>query len=587
MTSKVSTYDFQNWLKNRLDKGFLISISIISIISNITTTKQEKILLLFIYKFFMALNSRFNLLKQIFFNEEKEKMETKNKIEVVKIADSLNIPKTFKSEFHFLKFPFFDLSPRASKKDKIEIKEKETTEEGEIEVLWKVVRGLERDFPSILARKIHKEVIEKILNNIKKPIPRLIKLGSLRKICREMNIAESGSNFEKIKKALKDIKAAEIEAKGTFRQKEKNGIKKFFEGNFNLYDMVFFTGETLPSGKGADAVYILLNDMYVQNFNYNFVVPLDYPYFKYLKGDIASRMYEVLSVWFYPALENGRKYIQKEYSEICNYFPLTRQNTKKKAKGQLRKAHQQHISNKFLGTEPEWIDIGEENDWLIRYWIGAKAKEWHKQNKRIGYSGQEIKQLKRQEEGKERKKGNKQQPLINKLSELGITKQVAENLVENKDPEIIKGWTKAVYETNAKDKAAFVVKAIEENWQLPEIFKKKKQTEQKQLHSKALEKEQKKLAEQQTAYSEYIKSKIEKYKTSISQDQYQKEIEEIKKHLFEKYPWIKTQHWEGPIIQSTAEANYKDWLIEQNKIKILSFEEWKKEREKGPAIAVK
>jgi len=114
-----------------------------------------------------------------------------------------------------------------------------------------------------------------------------------------------------------------------------------------------------------------------------------------------------------------------------------------------------------------------------------------------------------------------------------------------------------------------------------------KQTEEKQLYSKVQEKEQKKLAQEQTAYREYIKNEIENYKISISNDQYQKEIEEIKKHLFEKYPWIKTQHWEGPIIQSTAEANYKDWLIEQNKIKIFSFEEWKKEREKGPAIAVK
>ena len=106
----------------------------------------------------------------------------------------------------------------------------------------------------------------------------MIKLGSFRQVCEKMNIAESGENVKEIKKALRDIKAATIDVKGTFRQKEKNGVKKFFEGIFSLYDMVFFTGEKLPDGTDADAIYIILNDMYVQNFNNNFVVPLDYPY---------------------------------------------------------------------------------------------------------------------------------------------------------------------------------------------------------------------------------------------------------------------------------------------------------------------
>lgn len=535
-------------------------------------------LLLFLYKFFMGFPSRFQFLKQIFLNENKEEMKDKNKIEVIKKSTSLDIPKTFKSEFHFLKFPFFDLSPRASKKDKIEIKEKEITEEGEIEVLWKVVRGLERDFPSILARRIHKEVIEKILNNTKKPIPRLIKLGSLRNICREMNITGSGRNFEKIKKALKDIKSAEIEAKGTFRQREKNGVKKFFEGSFNLYDMVFFTGETLPNGKEANAVYVMLNDMYVQNFNYNFVVPLDYHYFKSLKGDIASRMYEILSVWFYPALENGRKYIQKEYSEICNYFPLTRQNTKKRAKGQLRKAHQQHIKNGVLATDPEWMDIGEENDWLIRYWIGPKAKEWHKQNKRIGNEKEEIKRIenpRRIREGE--KKGTEEvikketTELINQLIELGVTRKVAENLVENNTCEVVEGWAKAVFKTKAKDKAAFVVKAIEEKWELPEVFKKKREDEETK---KELLKKQNELSKFCLQYEEYKQEQINSCLRKITLEKKRQELKEIKERLFKTCPVSRT--WDKEMLQGTIEASFKENV--EKKANILFFEEWLKEQ---------
>ena len=260
-----------------------------------------------------------------------------------------DISKTLRSEFHFLRFPFFDLSPRSSKKDRIEIKEIKETEEGNINIWWKVIRGLDNNLPSSFARKIHKEVVEKAINDLKRPISRLIKLGSLWQICKKANITPAGRNYKEIRRVLKDIKTATIDVKGTFRQKEKSGTKKFFEGTFNLYDMVFFTGETLPDGTEADVVYVLLSDMYVQNFNNNFVVPLDYQYLQSLEGDIASRMYEVLSVWFYPALENRKKYIQKQYSEICNYFPLTRQDAKWKARGQLKSAHQQHIVDWFFG----------------------------------------------------------------------------------------------------------------------------------------------------------------------------------------------------------------------------------------------
>ena len=122
---------------------------------------------------------------------------------------------------------------------------------------------------------------------------------------------------------------------------------------------------------------------------------------------------------------------------------------------------------------------------------------------------------------------------------------------------------------------------------IPQAIESFKQKEQKQLQQKAQAQEQRKIEELQFAYYEYKKSEMENYKNSISKDQYQKELEDVKQDYIEKYPWIKTKHWESSTLQGTAEANYKDWLIEKNKIQILTFEDWKKEREKDSAIAVK
>lgn len=535
----------------------------------------------------MILNTRFNLLKEIFWGNEKkdggkvnemadEDKKKEKKLKKIYREQDLSITETLRSEFHLLKFPFFDLSPRASKKDRIEIREIEETEEGKIEILWKVSRNIDANFPASFARKIHKEIVEKILNGAKRPVPRLIKLGSVRQICRDLNIAISGKSLKEIKKALQDIKGATIEAKGTFRQKEKNGTKKFFEGSFNLYDMVFFTGETLPDGTEADAVYVLLNDMYIQNFNNNFVVPLDYQYFQSLKGDIASRMYEVLNIWFYPALENGRAYIQKEYSELCAYFPLTRQDTKKKAKGQLKKAHQQHIDSGFLASEPEWMDTPQKkDDWMIRYWIGKRAKGWNQQNKR-SVALEEIKQIEVKLKNKIEKANESKEKdevelnlLITQLMDLGVTRKVAEDLASSKNSQVIDEWTKAIYEVKAKDRAAFVVKAIEENWELPEVFRKKKEEEEKQ---EALLKKQEKQAELSKKYEEYKRGKMDSYLTKITPDQKQEELERIKQELYKRYPFSRTWGEDTQVLKSTLESTFLEEV--KKEVHLLSFQEW-------------
>ena len=354
-----------------------------------------------------------------------------------------------------------------------------------------------------------------------------------------------------------------------------------------MYDMIFFTGETLPDGTEADAVYVMLNDMYVQNFNNNFVVPLDFQYLQSLEGDITSRMYEVFSVWFYPALENGKRYIQKKYSEICNYFPLTRQDSKWKAKGQLKSAHQQHIATGFLASEPEWIDTYEKSDWLLRYYIGPKAKDWYQQNKKLGTVDEGIKQIEESEQkisenpGKKKVEDTKvikmeqltlqfeENPLVTQLVNLGVSRKVAESLVNRIDAEIIENQIEALpLRNNIDNKPAFLVKSILEDYPLPDAFKKK-------LSAKEYEKETK-LKE---IYHQYILDQVDIRLQKCDKAEIEREIEEFKPKFMEVWN-LDDIAMQGSIWKAQLDHDYR-FHRKAKTLNLPSFEEWKANNHKA------
>ena len=69
-----------------------------------------------------------------------------------------------RSEFNFLKYPFFDLS-KTGERDSIEIRKEMKGEEGKAELLWKVTRNIDSSFPSAFDKKVHRAV-EQIINQL-------------------------------------------------------------------------------------------------------------------------------------------------------------------------------------------------------------------------------------------------------------------------------------------------------------------------------------------------------------------------------------------------------------------------------------
>ena len=95
------------------------------------------------------------------------------------------------------KFPLH----RLAKAGVVEIVIREQNAKGDF-LRWKVSHNSEYGQPGPLAYKLDTLVVNRRIEEAGRPLPRIIRLGSLKDICRELGLAESGANTNKVKRAL-------------------------------------------------------------------------------------------------------------------------------------------------------------------------------------------------------------------------------------------------------------------------------------------------------------------------------------------------------------------------------------------------
>jgi len=261
---------------------------------------------------------------------------------------------------------------RLSKKGSINIAIKVAKANGELKTQWKVSYNSEYGQPSPLAYKLDTLIINRRIEEEGKPLPRLIRLGSLTEIAQQTGSGEKNTNA--VKKALLQNAFAAIRAKFTY--KTKGGEEAFAEIADTRYGVIF-TGEKLPSGEKADAVYIVLHDIYREILNNAVERPLDYEYMQELTPG-AQRFYELLSYQMYAALKN-RTSARMLYSEFCMYAPQTRYNDWEHIKKQMYKLHRPHLASHYVEKIQFEKIVGEggQPDWLMIYVPGNRAKGQH------------------------------------------------------------------------------------------------------------------------------------------------------------------------------------------------------------------
>jgi len=158
------------------------------------------------------------------------------------------------------------------------------------------------------------------------------------------------------------------------RYKATDGTEKTLEAGFSRYSVVF-TGERLPNGSKADAVYLILNEPYWEVLNNAPTRPLDYDYLKQL-SPTAQRFYEIVSYKIFAAIKFKHPRAKLPYSEYCTFSAQQRYYDYDHVKKQMYKVHKPHLASGYLAKvsiKPS-IDTDGKPDWMMSYIPGPKAR---------------------------------------------------------------------------------------------------------------------------------------------------------------------------------------------------------------------
>jgi len=277
---------------------------------------------------------------------------------------------TMRVETALSRFPIHNLT----KNDSIAIRINQRAQGTETEISWSVSPSRDYGEPRQLAYRLDTLVINRRIDEAPRPLPRLLRLGSLREIGRELGTAMSGQQSDAIKQALYQNAFAGITAKISY--KSADGRIRRFEKGFTRYS-VYFAGEELPNEVGtADAVYIYLNEDYWQVLNSAVFRPLDYEYQKGLPAGAHQRFYELVSFAMFGALSRRREEAKVVYSDYCLRAPQTRYLTRAQVQKQMFKIHRPHTAAGYIEKlrYRQITDQEGQPDWEIYYTPGPRAR---------------------------------------------------------------------------------------------------------------------------------------------------------------------------------------------------------------------
>ena len=256
-----------------------------------------------------------------------------------------------------------------SKKGKVNIQILKTTPDGKVELKWIVSYSDRYGQARQLAYKLDTIVINHHIDEQGRPLPKMICLGSLRDVADQLDL---GGDTNKVRRALRQNASAFITAK--FEYRGNDGSKKTLEADFTRYSVVF-TGEQLPDGRRADAVYIILNEPYREVLNNAPVRPLDRAYMKTLPP-ASQRFYEIISYKIFSAIKNDYPHAKIAYSEYCTYSAQLRHFIRQPVQDQMAKIIRNHKESGYITAVKYQATIDAQNqpDWILYLAPGPRAR---------------------------------------------------------------------------------------------------------------------------------------------------------------------------------------------------------------------
>ena len=387
---------------------------------------------------------------------------------------------------------------------------------------WEVDYSKKHGQPGPLAYKIDTLIINRRIEEARRPLTRLLRLGSLSDICKELGLADSGKNRADIKKSLFQNAFAGITAKTNYRQGD--GTERTLEAGFTRYSVIL-TGEELPDGRKADSVHVILNDVFMQVINGAMTRPLDYDYLRSLPP-APQRFYELLSYQMYATLKYDRPRAKLLYSELCAHAPQARHVVWNNVRSQMHKVHRPHRESGYIAdvTFNETVDRDGRPDWFIHYLPGPKARlEFQAFNKRGGPSVLEIEPL--------------DSPLVETVEYSEVEQSLIRHGVSGAAAKALAGrhreekiafqvecleWLIEKHPEKISEPAAYLVSAIEKDFAAPKRFVSKAERQRRAEAKQAKDREaanNRRIKEEQATREREERLAINAYRHALTSEQ--------------------------------------------------------------------
>jgi hypothetical protein len=377
---------------------------------------------------------------------------------------------------------------RLSKKGRIEIEISESDEAGELTTRWEVSYNTKYGQPGALAYKVDTLIVNRRIDEAPRPVPEVLRLGSLKEIGDELGLADSGKNRNDVKRALHQNAGAYINARRTYRGAD--GVERTAEIADTRYGVVF-TGQKFPNGARADAVHLILHRAYREIINSAPARPLDYDYLRELTPG-AQRFYELLSYQVFAALKHERPRARLLYSYYCERAPQTRYFDYEHVKKQMYKLHAPHRQSGYVAEVElrETRDAEGRPDWEMLYTPGPKARAEFRSFKRAGGRKGQLSLPAAAEPPPLLQPSTAHEDLVAQLVAYKVSEKKARELVSKK-PEAVRLHLRAIpylpEGQGAKNFAGRLIKAIESDYELPQAFVDALESERREKEARANE----------------------------------------------------------------------------------------------------
>lgn len=485
------------------------------------------------------------------------------------LAEDLAPLTVIRTETVLSRLPIHNLA----KKGKVDIQITRRNTKGEVDLRWEVSHSDRYGQARQLAYKIDTLVVNRRIDEESRPIPKMIRLGTLSQICRELGVPSSGKNTNDLRRALHQNAGAYITAKLSYRGTD--GSERRLEAGFTRYG-VAFTGDQLPDGRSADAVYIILNDPYREVLNSAPVRPLNYDYLRELRP-AAQRFYEIIGYRIFAALKHKRPFAKLTYSDYCTFSAQQRYDDYEHCRVQMYKVHKPHLDSGYLASVKcqETAAAGGRPDWTFWYVPGAKAEAEYKaftaRRSNAPPRADDVLTIETENELEGTDAGDAS--LLDELTRRGVNPRKARELlatlpdgqpvreqIEWADSLIRQGTSSAI-----RNPPGFYVSILRDNITPPEGFQ---TSAQKKADAMEQTLRQMELHRLEAAYEAYRNSAIDGViNARLQSGSYEAAVSARRNSLKTEYPFL-TPH----ALQDLAERSYRTELGKD--LPLLSFEEF-------------